>query len=72
MGKSVNQGEGNRASARRYNRKVHESVGTDDDTQELQGVDKAELERAEESGKARAKEFDPQVKRDYQRGRDGR
>lgn len=58
-----NQGEGDRASARRYNEKTREFV-------ESGKVDKAARESgpdpdAERKGRERAKELDPQVHREY-------
>lgn len=65
-----NQGEGDRESARRYNRNTQEDLkGKDVEAKAkaakraLQGASGEELKQAEKAGKARAKEFDPQVKR---------
>lgn len=62
------QGEGDRESAEEYNERTREFV-------ESGKVDKAqpggeagpEDERAEETGKSRAKEVDPEVHRDYEK-----
>lgn len=59
-------GEGDRESARRYNEAAKDTAsGLDEDDFR----DGAEAEpgdaKAEESGRDRAKEFDPAVKRDY-------
>lgn len=66
-----NQGEGNREAARDYNRGVRQHVSEHDVEAEakaarraVDGSDKDALKQAERAGKARAKEFDPQVKRD--------
>ncbi len=68
-----NQGEGNREAAREYNEaqqrfveqgKVDEAVQKAKKNLEAD-VEKDELGRAEKEGRARAKEFDPNVKRDY-------
>lgn len=66
--KSSNQGEGDRESARRYNRNTQEFVesGKVDEAARRAGEgDPKEMEQAEKSGKERAKEFDPAVERDY-------
>lgn len=68
-----NQGEGNREAAREYNEAQQRFVeqGKVDEAarkakKDLEAdVEKDELGRAEKEGKARAKEFDPNVKRDY-------
>lgn len=62
-----NQGEGNVRAARRYHDKLTESL--DDE----QGIDPTpdsrqlakELEQAEEAGKRKARELDPQVHRNW-------
>lgn len=66
--KSGNQGEGDRESARRFNNAEQEFVksGKVEKAARKAGKgDKAEMERAEKTGKERAKEFDPAVERDY-------
>lgn len=63
------QGEGDRRSARRYNEEFRKSR----DAGRLEGRDPSpgssaeadELEQAEREGKRKAKEFDPQVRRDW-------
>ena len=65
-----NQGEGNREAARRYNEAGHEFVKSgqvDEKTgaETLTEEEQRELEEAEKAGKARAKEKDPAVTRDY-------
>ena len=67
-----NQGEGNRDAAKAYNRHVREHQKTHDTEAEAreareatEGKDRDKLKKAEEVGKAHAKEVDPQVKRDY-------
>lgn len=68
-----NQGEGNREAARAYNEKQQRFVEqgkVDEAAQKAKrdleaDVEKDELGRAEKEGKARAKEFDPNVRRDY-------
>lgn len=72
MGKPTkNQGEGDRVSAERYNRRTttHARAGHVDQEAEaakraLSGKEREELKRAEDLGRRRAKEEDPQVKRD--------
>lgn len=66
--KTKNQGEGDKESAKRYNRDTQEFVesGKVDEAAKRAGEgDKKEMEKAEEKGKERAKEFDPNVDRDY-------
>jgi hypothetical protein len=66
--KSRNQGEGDRESARRYNRNTQEFVesGKVDEAARRAGEgDPEEMKQAEKTGKERAKEFDPSVERDY-------
>lgn len=67
---SGNQGEGNREAARAYNEETQRFVeagkvekGAADAKAAVEGEEKAELEEAERAGLARAKEFDPNVKR---------
>lgn len=62
------QGEGDRESARRYNKDTREFVesGKVDDAARKAGEgDREEMERAEKTGEDRAKEFDPMVDRNY-------
>ncbi|TVP79318.1 hypothetical protein [Thioalkalivibrio sp.] len=62
------QGEGDRESARRYNKDTREFVesGKVDEAARKAGEgDKEEMERAEETAEERARELDPAVHRDY-------
>lgn len=67
-----NQGEGNREAAKRYNEAQQSFVedgGVEEaaeDRRKLSDEEKAEAERAEKAGKARAKETDPNVVRDFE------
>jgi hypothetical protein len=70
MTEQKNQGEGNREAARRYNEATRDFVKSgkvEKKAQEakraVEGKEGEELRKAEAEGKARAKEFDPQVKR---------
>ncbi|MCU0893087.1 MAG: hypothetical protein MUD06_01995 [Rhodospirillales bacterium] len=65
-----NQGEGNREAAKAYNEETQRFVeagkvekSAADAKAAVEGEEKAELEEAERAGRARAKEFDPNVKR---------
>jgi hypothetical protein len=65
-----NQGEGNREAAKAYNEETQRFVeagkvekSAADAKAAVEGEEKAELEEAERVGLARAKEFDPNVKR---------
>ena len=66
-----NQGEGNREAGRNYNRATREFVKSGQVEEKARAAadvdpaDKDELRRAEEKGKARAKEEDPAINRDY-------
>ncbi|MDZ3837110.1 MAG: hypothetical protein U0S49_07020 [Rhodospirillales bacterium] len=67
---SGNQGEGNREAAKAYNEETQRFVeagkvekSAADAKAAVEGEEKAELEEAERVGLARAKEFDPNVKR---------
>jgi hypothetical protein len=65
-----NQGEGDRESARRYNEAVRETVESGEverREQERREADDPALRDAEETGKARARERDPEVPRDYRK-----
>jgi hypothetical protein len=66
-----NEGEGNRTAARQYNEKTKEFVDREDVERHAEEAKAAldtaegeELRRAEEAGKAKTREEDPQVKRD--------
>lgn len=69
MNKAKNQGEGDRESARRYNERATEhahSGKVEKEAREAANADdaeKAKMRKAEEAGKARAKEEDPAVRR---------
>lgn len=71
--KGGNQGEGNREAARAYNEEQQEFVGegrVGEAAEEAKRAveseeERARLEEAEQEGQKRAKEFDPNVKRDY-------
>lgn len=66
--KPTNQGEGDRESAKRYNRNTQEFVksGKVEEAAKRAGdADPKELAKAEKAGKKRAKEMDPAVERDY-------
>ncbi len=63
-----NQGEGDRESARRFNRNARdfvESGKVEDAARRAGESDKEEGEQAEKVGRERAKEFDPAVTRDH-------
>ncbi|MGH8523647.1 MAG: hypothetical protein ACREXY_05355 [Gammaproteobacteria bacterium] len=63
-------GEGDRESARKYNEAARRSVkaGKAKHTgKETPNLFQAELDRAEHTGKKRAKEEDPSVSRDYKK-----
>jgi hypothetical protein len=62
-----NQGEGNREAAEEYNQEQHEFVesGKVDEAPDPSAQSEEEGRRAEEEGKSRAKEFDPELERDY-------
>lgn len=66
-----NEGEGNRTAAREYNKATREHARTHDVDAEakkarkaLEGEQGDSLRRAEQTGKSRAKDEDPQVKRE--------
>ena len=63
-----NQGEGDHEAARRYNEDAQAFVASgkvDAAARNAQDQDPAEAKAAEAAGKARAKELDPEEKRDY-------
>jgi len=62
-----NEGEGNRTAARRYNEGATKTANKRDlpDPRPQSAEEQNELEQAEREGRARAKEVDPAVKRDY-------
>lgn len=63
-----NQGEGDRESARRYSEHTREfidSENVEEAAREAENQDPTEAEQAEQAGKARAREKDPEVVRDY-------
>ncbi|MFC3229261.1 hypothetical protein ACFOGJ_18585 [Marinibaculum pumilum] len=66
-----NQGEGDRESARRYNKDAREFVADHDVSKKAKDAEKAlsgkegsALKEAEKAGKSKAREEDPQVSRD--------
>lgn len=63
------RGEGDRKAARRYNEAAHEFVESGKAADAPDPADQSEeiADRAERDGKDRAKEFDPEVHRDYDR-----
>lgn len=72
--KQRSKGEGDRESARRYNEETQQFVDSgrvDEKAVEareaVEGAEEPDLAAAEQSGKARAKEFDPGVARDFSR-----
>ncbi len=67
MNKDRMHGEGDRESARKYNEATHRFVkaGKAKHTGKPTKLSKADLDRAEHTGKKRAKEEDPLVSRDY-------
>lgn len=68
--KGNNQGEGDRESAKRYNRSAQEFVKSgkvEEAARKAGDGDREDMEQAEKAGKSRAREFDPAVNRDYSR-----
>lgn len=60
------QGEGDRESAQKYNEKTREFVESDKmDEADPSGQSPEEADEAEARGKSKAKEYDPEVHRDY-------
>lgn len=69
-----NEGEGNRTAARQYNadqKKFAESgqaaIAAEEARKAVEGPEGDELRRAEEKGRAKARETDSAVTRDYQK-----
>lgn len=69
-----NQGEGDRASARRFSESAERFAkqgpvekAAEKARQARSGPEKKELDRAEREGREAAKEHDPAVRRDYSR-----
>jgi hypothetical protein len=63
-----NQGEGDREAARRYNEDQQQFVQSgkvDEAARKAAGQDPAEARKAEQAGRDRAKELDPEESRDY-------
>lgn len=58
-----NQGEGDREAARHYDEKTREFVDSGKVDEAARNAE--DDPKAEEKGKERAKEFDPEVHRDY-------
>lgn len=68
------QGEGDRESARRYNRQTREFVDAgkvDEAARKTAEQSDKEATDAERKGRSRAKELDPEVHRDYKKPTDG-
>lgn len=66
------QGEGDRESAKRYNEATQdfvESGKVEEAAEKASEQSKDEAESAEAKGRSRAKEFDPQVERDFSKGK---
>lgn len=66
--KPKNQGEGDRESAKRYNEKTEKFVQSgkvEKAARDAGKGDPEEMKKAEKAGKARAKELDPSVQRDF-------
>jgi len=69
--KTRNQGEGNRDAAREYDEQQHEFVERgevqrhENETRNMSEAERRDAQRAEEEGKAHAKEKDPSAERDY-------
>jgi hypothetical protein len=66
-----NQGEGDKDAAEHYNRNTRdfvESGKVKPATERAKEGDKEEMQQAEERGKERAREYDPNVDRDYSKG----
>ena len=66
-----NQGEGNREAAKAYNKHTQDDLKTKDVDAKgkaakdaISGDQANDLKKAEAEGKSKAKEFDPQVRRD--------
>lgn len=73
--KQPNEGEGNRTAARAYNQDQQafvEKGGVEPAAEEarkaVEGDERAELDAARAEAKSRAKEHDPEERRDYSRG----
>ena len=67
-GNTENQAEGDRASAEKYNEATRDFVQSgklEEKEGEAAGQDPTEAEVTERMGRERAKEEDPEVKRDY-------
>ena len=62
-----NEGEGNRTAARRYNEGAHETArkGKQPEASPKSEQERREMEEGEKTGRARAKEIDPSVERDF-------
>ena len=63
-----NQGEGDREAARRYNQDQQQFVQSgkvDEAARKAAGQNPDEAREAEQAGRDRAKEFDPEESRDY-------
>jgi hypothetical protein len=67
-----NEGEGNRTAARKFNKESREfaqsgkvDAAAEEAKEAVQGPEREELKEAEAKGRARAREQDPAVRRDY-------
>jgi hypothetical protein len=70
-----NQGEGDQEADRHYREKTQDFVKegrVDDAAEKAKHQDKAEGEKAEKAGKSRAKELDPETKREYDKPVEGK
>lgn len=68
MGKPSQPGEGNREADREYRKDTEEFIESgkvDEAAEKAREQDPAEADEAEERGKERAKELDPEVHREY-------
>lgn len=74
--KTRNQGEGNREAAEQYNEQQRRFVrkgGVEkaaEETRNMSEAERREAEDAERAGKDKAREKDPNVVRDYSKGKD--
>lgn len=71
--KSRNQGEGNREAAKAYNEAQHEFVESGQVKQKAEEAKRAletegdKLKKAEQAGRSKAAERDPEIERDYKK-----
>lgn len=71
-----NEGEGSRTAARKFNKDENEFAksgkvdkAAEDAKKAVEGTEGDKLREAEKEGRAHAKETDPAVKRDYDKGK---